>query len=276
MLRILTLMDNKPSENKALRAEHGLSFWVEAGGLSFLFDCGAGEATMANAHRLGVDLGAAAFTICSHSHYDHAAGFRDIAEHGWGGGLLYTGAGFWQPKYAWDGLRYTNLSAGFDEGFLKSRGIRHEVCGGLLEIADGCWLVGDFPRVHSFETIPQRFVKGEPPSSVPDDFSDEICLAVRTEKGLVVLVGCSHPGILNMMSKVHSSLGLPICAVFGGTHLVEAGRERIETTVEELRSMGLSILGLSHCSGQFAEECVRSDGRVQACHMAAGDCVAFR
>ena len=100
MVRITTLMENVPSEHKALKAEHGLSFLVEAGGKRFLFDCGSGEDTLYNAHRLGVDLTTVDFTVCSHSHYDHAAGFRDMVEQGAGGGLLYTGPGFWDKKYA--------------------------------------------------------------------------------------------------------------------------------------------------------------------------------
>lgn len=269
-------MDDTGSENLALRAEHGLSYWVEAGGRRFLFDCGQGAATMANARRLGVGLASADFTICSHSHYDHAAGFRDMAEAGCGGKLLYTGPGFWERKYARDGLKYTDLSAGFDENFLAERRVVHCVCGGLLEVAEHCWLVGDFPRVHKFEKIPERFVKGEAPDCEPDDFSDEICLAMDTERGLVVLVGCSHPGILNMAAKVHEALGRPIYALFGGTHLVEADGARIEQTVKELRAMGLSVLGLSHCSGRAAEEYLRACGGLEACHMATGDLVAVR
>ncbi len=268
-------MDNIASENKALRAELGLSFWAEAGGRRFLFDCGRGPATMDNARRLVVDLAAADFTICSHSHYDHAAGFRDMAEKGCGGKLLYTGPGFWERKFARSGIKYTDLSAGFDENFLDGRRVAHYVCGDVLEVADGCWLVGKFPRVSRFETIPERFVKGEPPACSQDDFSDEICLAMDTARGLVVLVGCSHPGILNMTARVHEALGRPIYAVFGGTHLVEADAERISETISDLRAMGLSILGLSHCSGSAAEEYLRSSGDAAACHMAVGDLVAI-
>lgn len=276
MIKVLTLMDNVASENKALRTEHGLSYWVEAGGRRFLFDCGQGAATLANAHRLGIDLSGADFTVCSHSHYDHAAGFRDMAEARCGGRLLYTGPGFWERKYTLNGIKYTDLSAGFNADFLAERGVEHRVCPGLLEVADKCWLVGDFPRTHKFETIPPRFVKGEPPECVPDDFSDEICLAMDTERGLVVLVGCSHPGILNMAAKVHASLGRPIYAVFGGTHLVEADGARIAETVSELHAMGLSVFGLSHCSGAAAEEYLKSAADIAACHMAAGDGVAIR
>ncbi|WP_157102371.1 MBL fold metallo-hydrolase [Cloacibacillus porcorum] len=276
MIKILTLMDDASSENKALRSEHGLSFWVEAGDRRFLFDCGSGPATLYNANRLGVSLKDADFTVCSHSHYDHAAGFRDMAEAGFGGKTLYTGAGFWERKYAWNGLKYTDLSSGFGQEFLREHAVTQKICRGLLPLADGCWLVGDFPRVHPFETIPRRFVKGTPPETTADDFSDEICLAMRTERGLVVLVGCSHPGILNMMRHVHEVLKQPIYALFGGTHLVEADEERIGTTVNTLCGMGLSILGLSHCSGNAAEKYLAAGRSVQTCHMTAGDCIAIR
>ena len=275
MLRVTTLMDNQPSENKALAAEHGLAYWVETGGMRFLFDCGASDGVIRNAHRLGVPLAEADFTVCSHSHYDHAAGFRDLAERGLGGKTLITGPGFWKRKYAFDGLKYTDLSAGFGPEFLAVHGIEHRVCEGVLPLAEGCWLVGDFPRVHPFEVIQPRFVRGEPGAAEPDDFSDEICLAVDTPQGLVVLVGCSHPGILNMIARVHEALHRPVYGVFGGTHLVEADEARIRATLEELRGMGLRILGLSHCSGALAEQCLHSDGRVTACHMAVGDCLAL-
>ena len=275
MLRVTTLMDNLPSENKALRAEHGLSYWVEAGGLRFLFDCGASDAVAHNAHRLGIPLEKADFTVCSHSHYDHAAGFRDLAERGLGGPALYTGPGFWKRKLAFDGLKYTDLSAGFGPDFLAAHGVEHRECAGLLPLAEGCWLVGDFPRQTPFETIPARFVRGEPGAAEPDDFSDEICLAVDTPRGLAVLVGCSHPGILNMIDRVYRALGRPVYGVFGGTHLVEADEARIRATLDRLRAMGLRVLGLSHCSGQQAERCLAGADGVRACHLAVGDCLAL-
>lgn len=276
MIKILTLMDNLASENSNMRSHHGLSFHVETGGRTFLFDCGPDDDTIYNAHRLGVDLKHIDFTICSHSHYDHASGYRDIVENGFGGKTLYTGPGFWQRKYGWDGLKYTDISAGFDDIFLRQHDIEHKVCEGLLEIADDCWLVSDFPRVNEFEAISPRFVKGNPPDTVQDDFSDEVCLAAKTQKGLVVLVGCSHPGILNMITRVHDVLDAPIYAVFGGTHLMHADEERISLTIDNLCKMGLSVIGLSHCSGERAEKMLAADKRVRACHLASGNCIAIR
>ena len=272
MVRITALMDNVHSENKAPIAEHGLSYLLEWEGRSILFDCGAGAAPLQNAHRLGRRLGGLDAVVLSHSHYDHAAGYRDLLEAGLGSRVLYTGPHFFEPKYACGGVRYTDLSAGFDEGFLAGHGVAHRVVEGTSEIAPGVFLVGGFARTHPFETIPERFVRQTPDGFVPDDFADEICLALAAGDGLAVLVGCSHPGILNMIETVHAALGRPVRAVFGGTHLAEADDARIEATVQGLRAMGLETLGLGHCSGEAAECAVRAAG-ASGCHLAVGDCV---
>lgn len=275
MLHITALMDNKPTENKALIAEHGLSFYAEYGGRRILFDCGSGPNPLHNAHRLGVDLKDLDAVVISHSHYDHAAGFRDLTECGLGSTALYTGPHFFEPKYAVDGVRYTDLSAGFGPEFLREYGINHHEISGLREIFPGVYLISVFPRVHDFEKIPARFVRRTGEGFVRDDFGDEICMALQIQGGLAVLVGCSHPGILNMITHVSNLLKQPIKAVFGGTHLVEADEGRIHLTVERLREMGLEILGLSHCSGEAADCAICANPDIQGCHLGVGDCIFF-
>lgn len=276
MVCITTLMDNRHSENKALAAEHGLSLWVETSSFGpFLFDCGGGANTLKNARRLGVDLSASHFTVLSHSHYDHAAGYRDLVETGLGGELLYTGPGFFEKKYARDGVKFTDLSAGFDQAFLLANGIAHEECGDMLPLFPGCWLVGNFERTHAMETIHPRFVRGTPAQWVPDEFRDEICLALDTQKGLVLVVGCSHPGILNMVKTVTLRTGRPVYAILGGTHLVEADETRILQTMRELKSFGVGLLGLNHCSGEQAEQIALADPSMETVYLAAGDEVCF-
>lgn len=270
MVRITALMDNDASEHKALVNEHGLSYLVEGQNLRLLFDCGSGPHPWDNAHRLGLDVAGVDAVVLSHSHYDHAAGYRDLLERGLGSGVLYTGPHFFEPKFAFDGLRFTDLSAGFGPDFLSARGVKHQVVEGMAQLAPGVWLVGDFPRRHGFETIPERFVRRTPEGFVQDDFCDEICMAIDTPEGLAIFVGCSHPGILNMVEHVCGLLNRPVMGVFGGTHLVEAGETRIEATIDALQARGLKVLGLSHCSGQGAECAAGRREGLLGCHLAVG------
>ena len=76
-------------------------------------------------------------------------------------------------------------------------------------------------------------------------------------------------------SLIQKLLQKPIRAVFGGTHLVEADTQRIETTIDTLQKMGLEILGLSHCSGDAADAAICAKPEIQGCHLGVGDSVFF-
>jgi len=273
MVRVTALMDNVASEHKALINEHGLSYLVEGDGFRFLFDCGSGPHPWENAHRLGLSVRKLDAVVLSHSHYDHAGGYRDLLEQGMGSGLLYTGPHFFEPKFAWDGLKYTDLSAGFGPDLLAEHGVEHKVVDGVTGLFPGVHLVSGFPRTHEFETIPERFLRRTPEGFIRDDFCDELCMAMDTPQGLAVFVGCSHPGILNMVEHVCAVLDRPVMGVFGGTHLMEADEARIESTIDALQAKGLKVLGLSHCSGRNAECAAARRSALKGCHLAAGDSI---
>lgn len=275
MLRLCALMDNLLSENKALIAEHGLSFLVENDGRRVLFDCGAGAAALQNARRLGADINSCEAVILSHSHYDHAAGYRDLMESGCKVKVLWTGEHFFEKKYSFDGVKYTDLSAGWDEKFIAEYGVHRYVVSGIEEILPSIWLAGNFERSCTFETIPSRFVKETANGIEADDFADEICLVASTKKGLVVLAGCSHPGIVNMVKSVRERLKRPIYAVFGGVHLNAASESRIDETLNELKALGIGLFGFSHCSGKAAEDMASHKFGNGCCRLAVGDCMIF-
>lgn len=272
MLNIITLMENMPSEHKALINKHGLSFLIQYHGHRLLFDCGSDKSFLDNAHRLGVSLKDLDGVILSHNHYDHASGFRDFIEQGFTCKKLYLGPDFFEDKLASDdGMHFTNLSSGLNKEFLTEHNISADFCTDVTQITDDIRVVGNFPRTHSFETIPTRFVRKTSHGFISDDFHDEIALVLETPKGLVVIVGCSHPGILNMVSSIHSRFRKPIYAIFGGTHLVEADRVRIEASLQEMKDIGVELYGLCHCSGSEAETCIRQNPTFKGSHLAVGD-----
>lgn len=274
MVQITSLMDDRLTGRKDLLCEHGLSMHVACHGKNILFDCGSSEKTLYNAQKLGLDLSKLDAVVLSHAHYDHAGGFRFLAQK-FPVNRLYTGPGFFAPKYAESGSCYKNLSAGFEREFVKEKGIVHRCVEGAEEILPGVWAISGFPQTEPMETIPERFLRLTDTGLEPDDFHDEVCLALETDEGLVLLAGCAHPGILNMTRRVNALLGKPITAIFGGTHLVEADAGRIEYTVDALCGLGLKTLGLSHCSGEQAEALLRQRKDVAACRLGPGDCVFF-
>lgn len=253
-MKVITLMDDRNSKNNELIAEHGLSYWIDTGKQQFLFDCGASEKTWENAKRLGLDMGNVDAVILSHSHYDHAGGYQSLIELHGGGNKLYTGEHFFEKKYSQEGDNCRDLSAGFTKQFLTEKQIEYKTCKEQLEIAKGVWIFTDFKREYLFETIPERFVKETAEGMERDFFEDEICVVIEGEKGLYVFVGCSHPGILNMIETIQNRMKKSVYGIFGGTHLIEADEVRITKTMQCLKEMRIKALGLSHCTGELARE----------------------
>ena len=88
-----------------------------------------------------------------------------------------------------------------------------------------------------------------------------------------MIVGCSHPGILNILTTVQKRFDKPIRAVFGGTHLVEADAGRIRATLEQMKQMGVSLIGFNHCSGELLQEIMDQETGLEHCYLGAGDCI---
>ena len=284
-LKLTVLIENSAPEN--LIAEHGLSILVETPRTKFIFDCGHTGAAFDNAKTLGVDLSEIKFVALSHSHYDHAGGFPKLLDFA-PVEKIFTGKNFWEEKFSvrdkgqgtGDKKKFLiphssfliNRGCGFDEKFLRARGIEQIVCENIFELEENVWLVGNFKRRYEFETIPKKFLRGGnvtlhpagllstaqnfqplPPLErhfVPDDFSDEIILVLRSENGLTVVTACAHSGILNIVADVSARFDLPIRCVIGGLHLTGATHERISRTLDELKLLGVKKILPCHCSGE--------------------------
>ncbi len=273
MVILRTLLENNLSRNRALTAEHGLSFLVETGDKKILFDCSAGKAARKNAEKMHVSLKDVDYVVLSHSHYDHAGGYPDMASHGVHAPLV-TGPQFFEEKYARDGEKYTYLGCGFGQEFLEKKNTSHMICEGALTLFEGCHAAGSVERKYAFEKPPARFVRQTAAGMVEDEFPDEVCLVIEGVKGLIVIAGCSHPGILNMIESVRERFGKPVYAVFGGSHLVEADEARLAETMKILGDMGIAIAGFNHCTGDVAQECLAKDmGDTKYLHLKTGDCI---
>lgn len=251
-LTITALVENHPGEHKALIHEHGLSLHIDTGTHRILFDTGQSDALIHNARQLGISLADLDYVVISHGHYDHSGGFTALARAA-SGFKLVTGQGFFEKKFARAGHSREFLGNSFGPDFLREKGIGHVTPDrDLMALCPGVYVLSGFPRKHGDETVNPRFKLLKNGAFRDDPFDDEIMLALNTPRGLVAVLGCSHPGMKNMLDAVRERLKKPIHAVMGGTHLVEADARSLERSVDYLEKHGVNIVGVSHCTGDAA------------------------
>lgn len=234
----------------ALLHEHGLSFCIETPGHTVLFDTGQSGQFIQNAAQLRIDLSLVEQVVLSHGHYDHSGGLTALLAVNTHCEVV-VGKGFFVDKYAQLNGGYEFLGNNFTKDDLLMRGVVYsELAEPLRELVPGVYAMGDFPRIHPDEVINTRFKLHTEAGFEPDPFDDEILLVVDTPQGLVVLLGCSHPGMRNMLDAVKKRFSKPIYAVLGGTHLVEASNPVVDASSEYLAHEGIEIIGVSHCTGK--------------------------
>lgn len=262
---ITTLVENGQGEHLGLVHEHGLSFFIEKEGRAFLFDTGKSDAFLTNAETLNLDPFRADTLILSHGHYDHSGGvpfFLDSPKRR-GPVDIVVHPRFFTPKYSIDGARTEFLGNGFTLKTLEERGAGVRFAApDVDEIAPGVFVISRFVRSHPEEQVNSRFLVQEESGLCQDFFDDEIMVAVETPKGLVLMLGCAHPGIMNMIDTVRERLPGKIYAIIGGTHLVESDDVRMAATVRFFKALECSAIGVSHCTGAKAmAQLEKADGR---------------
>lgn len=75
-----------------------------------------------------------------------------------------------------------------------------------------------------------------------------------TRKGLVILTGCSHTGIVNIVNAVKERSGKNVYAVIGGFHLLDSSEKQIQDCIDLFKGLGIEHLGLAHCTGPLAKK----------------------
>lgn len=267
MVKITTLIENTSDELGKLHAEHGLSLWIEDGGTNILFDTGQSGKFIENAKHLGIDLAKTDFMLLSHAHYDHAGGVLDFLKTFPCRPELWIGECFFSQgkKYHYTdgsiradfakspGRRYIGVN--FSEKDLLSAGVKlRYVREETVQLSPSVYVFHRFPRRYSFEKLNPTMELETAAGFKTDPFDDEIALGVVTASGIIVLLGCAHPGFLNMTDAIAQRTGKKIAGIIGGTHLIEASAARTALSIQTVREMGIYLLGLSHCTGSEAAE----------------------
>ena len=250
-MRVTVLVENDTARPD-LRSEHGLALWIETGEHSILFDTGASDAVVANATLLGIDLSTADAIVISHGHYDHTGGLAAVARRA-GGAAIYAGPNVTEPKYARKegGLR----EVGLDHQTINAVAHRLRVAQDDQILVPGVHVVSGFPADFPLPADNDRLLVRGPEGMRPDPFTDEIALVVDTREGAVLISGCSHSGIGNIVAKALSRTG-QLVGIIGGFHLHKEGDQTVREVAKSLE--GIARIHTAHCTGSQAVDTLRS------------------
>lgn len=249
-VRVTILCDNSVGPMSGTMGEHGFAALVEMAGMApVLFDTGQGFTLLHNAGKMGKDLAQVEKVVLSHGHFDHTGGLLPLLRE-CGSKEVYAHSGvFTQRHRVKDTGECYPIGIPCDRETLESSGAVFNLGDSFREIQPGVMLTGEVPRVTPFETGDSGLYcdcSGQEPDATPDDQS----LVLETEKGLVVLLGCCHAGLVNTVEHIAYITGRrDIHAVIGGSHLGFCSREQFDRTVEVIRGLGIKKLALSHCTG---------------------------
>ena len=255
-VRITTLSENSVAPRpRGLLGEWGLGVLVEVNGIRVLLDAGQSVSAVSNGDILGVEWPSIGAIVLSHGHFDHTGGLRRVLSRIRKTVPVIAHPDVWAPKYVqvFKEEIPTYIGIPCQRAELESLGADFELTHDPSWLSDEVVTSGEIPMVTGFETIdPGMYVKqGE--ALVPDPLADDQALFIKTERGLVVVLGCAHRGVINTLRHAQNVTGVEtIHTVIGGTHLIRASEAQLGQTIAELTLLGVQRLGVSHCTGNAA------------------------
>ena len=239
-------------------ADEGIGEWgfaalIEADGNQVLVDTGARPQTvLQNAREMKLDLSGVREVVLTHFHGDHTGGLMTLRTE-----LKARNPEALARAHVATGIFYSRPGQGGAEGNamialrpqFEASGGRFLVHDGMTEILPGLWLTGPVPR-----KFPERNWSGSgtvvtPGGTVEDNVPDDQSLIIETARGLVVVTGCGHAGIVNILTDARSRFNQPVLAVVGGLHLFAASDSLVDWTADQLKAFGVQYLVGAHCTG---------------------------
>ena len=240
-------------------AEWGFSALVEIEGKRILFDTGGRPDTvLKNAHELGVDLSNVEDVILSHDHWDHTMGLVTLRRE-----LMKTNPRALCRAHVARGIFLERV---FPPGWGSAQPLTmaqiktdYEALGGTFiesdepqQLLPGAWLTGPVPRPYPEKNWSPGVKLHNPtgPGLIDDTIPEDQALVLDTDKGLVVLTGCGHAGVINILEYARKIVRpAPVHALLGGLHLYAAKNETLAWTAGKLKEFGVQQLLGAHCTG---------------------------
>lgn len=233
--------------------EWGFSALVEADGHRILVDTGAHpETVLQNARDLHIDLSDVKEVILTHNHDDHVNGLLTLRRE-----MMKKNPAALSVAYVARGVFYSRPSAQGESNPMIAIRRAYEATGGRFvensggaEIFPGAWLTGPVPRKYPERNWSMSGKVQTPDGLVEDTVPEDQSLVLDTTQGLVVLTGCGHAGIVNILTYTATKFpGHAVDAVIGGLHLFTASDKQLNWTGDEFKQFKVANLLGAHCTG---------------------------
>lgn len=251
--RITIICENHVSKPDIL-GEHGLAVYVETPDEIILFDTGQGFTLVSNSLKLQKDLRRVHKVVLSHGHYDHTGGLASFLKLR-GPCPVIAHPDVLKERFRFmlmeDKKQLTAVGIPWYKSYLTTKGAEFRWVTEWSEISPGVYITGEIPRHTDFETSDTNFAIVQNGKLVSDPFRDDYSLVLDTPKGLVVILGCAHSGIINIIHYVIEKIGIDkIHAIIGGTHLDFSTEEQLNFTIKALKEFSIEKFAVNHCTGQ--------------------------
>ena len=231
-------------------AEHGFSCYVETDQGNYLFDTGQGLGIKHNSILYKKDFSNIEAIILSHGHYDHTGGLEDVLKLS-GPKPIYAHPDIFSEHYKILNGEKVYCGVLANRKYLENLGANFIFNKEFIEIQPGMYLTGEVPKTNNFEDSGKNLkVYSKTGDLVHDPIKDDNTLVFDTEKGLVVLFGCAHTGMINILDYVTGKFNSDkVYAILGGTHLSPANDEQLRRSIEAIEKYKIEHIGVSHCTG---------------------------
>ena len=250
-LEIITLIENNADYNNELKNEFGLSLFIKDEDISLIFDTGKSGDFIFNAHKLSVPLSEVKHIILSHSHFDHTGGIKKLLNDFNNNFTFHISKTFFEEKHRITGVIQEFLGNNFNEKYLLDRGVKiNYITSSEFKLSKNITLFTNFKSMNDFETPTRYYFRKIYDNYILDSMEDEIVLGIDTKKGLLIVCGCSHIGIANIIENIKKRTGKKIYGIMGGLHLSKASDERIEKVLKYFDECDIDFFGVSHCTGE--------------------------
>ncbi len=219
-------------------AEHGISYLIEIDGEKILFDTGSSDVFLKNAKKMGINIQQEIETvILSHGHWDHGDGLQFLENK-----KLITHPTSFINRFRKADHSPVGISLNKEE--IQKRYHLIETSS-ALKITENLWFLGEIPRENDFEAQTTTFAD----EFGNDDFiPDDSALAAIVNNELVIITGCSHSGICNIVEHAKKCTGISkLKVVLGGFHL-KSDNLQTQKTIEYFKQNNVKNVFPSHCT----------------------------